>query len=209
MWKTVTFGMLVSSENDTNLLSLALGAKVELESCNDFLGIEGTAGLLRRCPIELGSKLKINTKLATQLAAALELGRRAVLTSFNPKTRFRGGGDVHRYLAPRFAGQRKEQFYALYLDAKGGVLHEERLSEGTLTTSLVHPREVFAPAVLHRAATIVVAHNHPSGDAEVSAEDRSTTRRLQRVGRLLGIEILDHVVLGAGCYTSFLEEGWL
>ena len=73
----------------------------------------------------------------------------------------------------------------------------------------MHPREVFAPALLRRAAAIVVAHNHPSGDPEPSADDRTTTRRLQRAGRLLGIELLDHVVLGAGRFVSFLEQGWL
>jgi DNA repair protein RadC len=74
---------------------------------------------------------------------------------------------------------------------------------------LVHPREVFAPALVRRAAAVVVAHNHPSGDPEPSADDRTTTRRLQRAGRLLGIELLDHVVIGAGRFLSFLEQGWL
>ncbi len=111
--------------------------------------------------------------------------------------------------SPRLSALRTECFYALYLDAKGGVLLEKVISQGTLTSSLVHPREVFSPTILCRAAAVVVAHNHPSGDPEPSAEDRSTTRRLQRARRLLGIELLDHVVVGQGQYQSFLEQGWI
>ncbi len=209
MRETVSQGMLVSVEDDAALLAMALGEEGCKETQERLKVMGGPGNLLLRCPEELGTNLRIEPQRAVCLAAALELGRRGVSAKCSLRTRFRGGSDVRQYLEPHFAGRRKEQFYALYLDAKGGLLHEERLSEGTLTTSLVHPREVFAPAVLHRAAALVVAHNHPSGDAEVSAEDRSTTRRLQQVGRLLGIELLDHVVVGAGCYTSFLEEGWL
>jgi DNA repair protein RadC len=88
-------------------------------------------------------------------------------------------------------------------------LHLYRVSLGTLTASLVHPREVFQPALVHSAASLIVAHNHPSGDPEPSADDRATTRRLERVGRLVGIPLLDHVVLGAGSHVSFRERGWI
>ena len=116
---------------------------------------------------------------------------------------------MQRFLAPHLQGLRVESFHALYLDAKGALLEWRRVSEGTLTASLVHPREVYAPAVTLRAAAVVVAHNHPSGDPEPSAEDRATTRRLQRAGRLLGVELLDHVVIAGPAYVSFLEQGWL
>jgi len=120
-----------------------------------------------------------------------------------------GGEDVYRYLAPKLAHLPCEVFYVLYLDSKGRLLFEAEISRGTLSSSLVHPREVFAPALIRRAAAILVAHNHPSGDPQPSADDRTTTRRLQRAGRLLGIELLDHIVIGSGNFLSFLEEGWL
>ena len=144
-----------------------------------------------------------------RLGAALELGRRAQHAARTLPDPLRGGEQVFRLLQPRLGHLATETFCALYLDAKGRLLHERAISAGTLTSSLVHPREVFAPALLHRAAALVVAHNHPSGDPEPSSEDRAATRRLQRAGRLLGIELLDHVVIARAGFVSFLERGWL
>lgn len=146
---------------------------------------------------------------ARRLAAALELGRRALAREPRRGEALRGGADVHGFLAAHLHALEVESFHALYLDAKGCLIEWRRVSEGTLTASLVHPREVYGPALTLRAAALVVAHNHPSGDPEPSAEDRATTRRLQRAGRLLGIELLDHVVVGGARYCSFLEKGWL
>jgi len=125
----------------------------------------------------------------------------------------RGGSEVAALLAPMVDGLPVERFYALYLNAKGRPLAIAQISEGTLTSSLVHPREVFAPALALRAAAIVVAHNHPSGDPEPSTEDRAATRRLVQAGRLLGVELLGHVVIasigGKISSVSFMERGWL
>ena len=160
-------------------------------------------------PPELGQEWGLAPVAAQRLAAALELGRRAVVVQRELDTPIRGGEDVYRYLAPRLSHLPWEVFYALYLDTKGRLLFEAEISRGTLSSSLVHPREVFAPALSRRAAAVLVAHNHPSGDPEPSADDRTTTRRLQRAGRLLGVELLDHLILGSGRFVSFLEEGWL
>lgn len=103
----------------------------------------------------------------------------------------------------------QEHFIVLYLDARDRLIHRETVSIGTLTASLVHPREVFAPAIERRAAGVIVAHNHPSGDPAPSPEDRSATRRLSSVGRLLGIGLLDHVVVARRGYFSFRGEGLL
>ena len=103
----------------------------------------------------------------------------------------------------------KEQFHIVMLDGKNRILREERISEGILTASLVHPREVFAPAIREAAAGLVLIHNHPSGDPEPSPEDREVTRRLVAVGELVGIRILDHVIVGDGRYVSFIERGLL
>ncbi len=103
----------------------------------------------------------------------------------------------------------QEHFVALYLDARDRLIHRETVSIGTLTASLVHPREVFAPAVERRAAALIVAHNHPSGDPEPSPEDRQATRRLSQAGRILGIGLLDHVVVTRTGYFSFRGKGLL
>ncbi|MFK5954981.1 MAG: DNA repair protein RadC [Planctomycetota bacterium] len=190
----------VSTWNESELLA-SFGVKLEQEvSLAAFTGME---------PADLAARHTLEPASAQRLAAAMELGRRAVLDAAVLEPPICGGEDVFRYLAPKLAHLPCEVFYALYLDSKGRLLFEAEISRGTLSSSLVHPREVFAPALSRRAAAILVAHNHPSGDPQPSADDRTTTRRLQRAGRLLGIELLDHVVIGAGSFLSFLEEGWL
>jgi DNA repair protein RadC len=102
-----------------------------------------------------------------------------------------------------------ETFGLLALDARHRLRREAVVSVGCLTASLVHPREVFQEAVVSRAAALVLFHNHPSGDPEPSAEDLALTRRLAAAGSLMGIEVLDHLVLGAGRYVSLKERGVL
>ena len=105
---------------------------------------------------------------------------------------------------------RKEHFLAFYLDARNHLVREETVSIGTLSASLVHPREVFSPAIAHAAAALIVAHNHPSGDCSPSPEDKDVTRRLQESGALLGIPLLDHLIVAAGGdFYSFRESGFL
>ena len=103
----------------------------------------------------------------------------------------------------------KEHFIAFYLNARSQMLYWETVSIGTLSASLVHPREVFAPAISHSAAALIVAHNHPSGDCTPSPEDRDATRRLSRSGELLGIPLLDHLIVAERGYFSFKEQGLL
>lgn len=146
---------------------------------------------------------------AVRLAAALELGRRSLTRPPGQEVHFLRPQAVADHLLETSCRAHGEFFWGLALDAQGALLHSYRVSQGTLTSSLVHPREVFVPALLHRAASLIVAHNHPSGDPEPSSDDRATTRRLERAGRLLGVPLLDHVVLGAGCFVSFRERGWI
>lgn len=107
-------------------------------------------------------------------------------------------------------GEEREHFLAVLLDARNHIKGVVTVSIGTLTASLVHPREVFRPAIVAGAAGVIVAHNHPSGDCTPSSEDREATRRLVKAGELIGIPVLDHVVVGAGdSYYSFREQGAL
>lgn len=102
---------------------------------------------------------------------------------------------------------KKECFVGLYLDTKARLLRKERVSVGSLNRSIVHPREVLRPAVLDGAASVIVAHNHPSGDPEPSDGDIEVTRRLESASEIVGVDLLDHVVVGDGCFTSLAEEG--
>lgn len=144
-------------------------------------------------------------KAATVLAA-LEIGRRIASAKPIEKIHFSCPQDVADFLMPRLRYAAKEQFVVILLNNKNKVIGTEVVSEGSLSSSVVHPREVFAPAILHHAAAIMVAHNHPSGDSKPSIEDEEVTRLLLRSGKVLGIPMIDHVIIGDGNYYSFLEN---
>jgi DNA repair protein RadC len=117
--------------------------------------------------------------------------------------------DVFEVFRAHFASKDREEFLVVPLDGKNQVLGFHVVSVGTLTASLVHPREVFKAVILANAAAIIVVHGHPSGNPEPSAEDRAITGRLKQAGELLGIQLLDHVVIGEGRYVSFADDGLL
>lgn len=144
-------------------------------------------------------------KAATVLAA-LEIGRRIASAKPIEKIHLSCPQDVADFLMPRLRYAAKEQFVVILLNNKNKVIGTEVVSEGSLSSSIVHPREVFAPAILHHAAAIMVAHNHPSGDPKPSTEDEEVTRLLSRSGKVLGIPMIDHVIIGDGNYYSFLEN---
>jgi len=137
-----------------------------------------------------------------RLAAAFELGRAVERARCRPGDSLRTPERVYRLMAPELRGLEQESFHVLILDSKHRLKERCAVSAGTLTTSLVHPREVFRDAIRLTAAAIVVVHNHPSGDPEPSAEDMAVTRRLIDAGRLLGIPVLDHVIVGNGAWVS-------
>ena len=146
-------------------------------------------------------------KAATVLAA-LELGRRAQ-TSGAVMPRINEAQDAAAFLLPLYRTERREHFIVLPLSAKNEVLMRADVSTGTLTQTLVHPREVFEPAIRCGAAHIILAHNHPSGDPAPSAEDCRLTRVMAEAGKVLGIPVTDHIVLGRDRFYSFAEEGEL
>ncbi|MDZ4772056.1 MAG: DNA repair protein RadC [Planctomycetota bacterium] len=157
---------------------------------------------VRRLQLEFG----LSRSAAARLAAAFALGRRVERSTRAPRPSLRAPSLVHELLAPEVRGLARETFHALLLDGKHRLQGVTRISEGTLTCSLVHPREVFGPALREGAAALIVAHNHPSGDPEPSVEDVSVTRRLIEVGRLVGIPLVDHVILGEGKWVSLRER---
>ena len=146
-------------------------------------------------------------KAATVLAA-LELGRRAQRTA-KSRPRISETQDVAELLRSRLAAEKREHFLVLPLSSKNEVLMVADVSVGTLTNTLVHPREVFEPAIRCGAAHIILVHNHPSGDPAPSTEDHRLTRILKEAGALLGIPVTDHVILGGDEFFSFAEDGVL
>jgi DNA repair protein RadC len=121
--------------------------------------------------------------------------------------RIRDAAQVYEAFQQEFGRLDREMFVVLLLDGRNGVLGFNVVSIGSLTSALVHPREVFKPVILANAAAVILLHNHPSGSAEPSAEDQALTSRLEQAGELLGIKVLDHIVVGDGAYRS-KAEGW-
>lgn len=146
---------------------------------------------------------------ARRLAGAFELARRLAERRLPRGLPFTSSGQVFEAFHERLRHLRVEQFWLVFLDAKNRVQREVMLSQGTLTNSLVHPRELFRLAIREAAVSVVLVHNHPSGDPEPSTEDQDLTRRLEAVGELVGIRVVDHIVIGDGAYVSFLERGWI
>ena len=171
--------------------------------------VGGVAGLARSGIKELCAIAGVGPAKAAQLKAALELGKRAMAAPLSTGTRVTSSADLFRHFHPSLRDLKHELFKVILLDAKNTVLKEATISEGSLTLSIVHPREVFALAIREAAAGIIFLHNHPSGDPAPSSEDRQLTDRLVAAGTLLGIRVLDHVIVGDGRYVSFADEGWL
>jgi DNA repair protein RadC len=164
-------------------------------------------GVLGAAPRALAEVPGLGPARVALLGAVGELARRAVEQRVARHAPLRTSAEVYRHCGARLAALRKEQFHVLLLDGKNRLIKEVRISEGSLTASLVHPREVFVPVIEESAAAIILVHNHPSGDPTPSAEDIAITQRLRQVGELMGVGVLDHVVIGDGRYVSFVDEG--
>src|SRR5262249_25626743 len=151
----------------------------------------------------------IKAAKASRLAAAIELGRR-MFAHEDPEAppAVNGPEDAVR-LVRHIRRARKEHFLALFLNARHQLIKLETISIGTLNASLVHPREVFQPAVGESAAAVILAHNHPSGDPTPSEEDLQLTARLVQAGRIMGIEVLDHIIVCAGAHLSLKARHWV
>lgn len=143
---------------------------------------------------------------ASQLISAIELSKRYL--NEKQKERISSSRDVYEELIP-YKDKKQEYFLALYLDGANHLINTEVISIGTLNQSLVHPREVFSYAIEKRCASIILAHNHPSGTLQASLSDINVTKRLQEAGKILGIDILDHVIFTKRGFYSFKEEGIL
>jgi len=145
---------------------------------------------------------------AAQIKAALEIGKRFAQEEIKRGDPFRSSADIFNHYREQLGSLKKEEFHVLLLDAKNRVIKDVRVSEGSLTSSLVHPREVFNPVIRESAAAVIFVHNHPSGDPLPSQEDLQITRRLREVGEVMGVQVLDHVIIGKGKYVSFVDDGY-
>jgi len=196
---------------DNELLALVLGegtaARGALELATELLAAcGGPRGLTRAAVAQLRRVAGIGEARAARVLAAVEIGRRTLLVPHETPVRIRAPRDAAAYLLPQFGARPVEQFGAVLLDAKHHVLRSVIVSVGTVDAAVVHPRDVFREPLLHGATAVVLFHNHPSGDPAPSRDDIGLTMRLVEAGRLLGIEVVDHVILADTRYFSFKED---
>jgi len=149
--------------------------------------------------------LGVPIEVAARIVAVVELGRRFFEEPNSRNPFIRGPEDAHRYLAD-MASLKKEHLRGLYLNVQSRLIHDEVISIGTLSRSVVHPREVFAPALEHTAHALILAHNHPSGDLTPSEQDIAVTRQVVEAGRIMGIEVLDHLIIGSSGFVSLKKQ---
>jgi DNA repair protein RadC len=151
----------------------------------------------------------IGTATSARILAALELGRRAASDSVGQEDPIRGPEDVFRRMGPLLRDLKQEEFHALLLTTQHRIARTVLVTRGILDAALVHPREVFRPAIVEGSAGVILVHNHPSGDPAPSREDRLVTEQMMGAGRAVGIPVLDHVIVGAEGYVSMAETGGL
>jgi DNA repair protein RadC len=204
-----------SALSTRELLAILVGSGTEARSAVEVAGLllQSHNGSLRQLSISSAPEIQrvpgIGPAVAARLMAALELGRRMSREGLGDRPRIRGPRDVYDICAPALIDAKQEEFRVLLLNTQHCVVRELVVTRGTLDSSVVHPREVFRAAIVESAAAVVLVHNHPSGDPSPSREDREVTDQLVAAGRLVGIPVLDHIVIGDGRYISFVEMGLL
>lgn len=201
-----------SGMSDGELLAILLRTGARKESALSLAQrlLRETGGLrgLADCRVEQLCELRgIGTAKALQLLAALELGKRMARAGLGDMPLIRSPQDVSALVMEELRYLQQEHFVVLFLNTKNRVIGRETLSVGSLNAAIVHPREVFRAAVKRSAASVICVHNHPSGDPDPSPEDIQLTDRLVEAGHLMGIELLDHIIIGDRSFVSLKERG--
>jgi DNA repair protein RadC len=197
--------------SDIDLLALLLGPgqpdQLALAKARNLVEILGNLRQLKGTSYAELRGAGLGHKRTLAVLAAVRLARRLGQEPLVPGQGFRSSGEIYNHFRPLVESLKKECFWNVLLDGKNRILKVVRVSEGCLTSSLVHPREVFRVAIAEAAASVIFVHNHPSGDPAPSQEDLHITRRLVETGKIVGIRALDHVIIGDYRYFSFADQG--
>jgi DNA repair protein RadC len=208
--RLVKFGAHVCSNQELLAIVLRTGSKEEsvIQLAERLLTTMKGMSNLREATVEELIKIKgIGPTKAIQLLATIELGKRLLNERRDDKIAIRSPKDGADYVMEDLRHLSQEHFVALYLNTKNQVIHQQTVFIGSLNASIVHPREVFKEALKRSAASLLCFHNHPSGDPTPSREDIEVTKRLVDCGIMLGIEVLDHIIIGDKKYVSLKEKG--
>lgn len=198
--------------SDSELLAILLGGgtvgRSAVDLARDLLSNDNSINKLAKMSPGDYQKIKgIGMAKAAVLAAAFELNKRVAVSPFLKNEIFKSPEDVVHYYIPRLRDETVEKFRLILLSTSNRILSERIISSGILNSSLVHPREVFKTAISENAASIILLHNHPSGNAEPSHEDRAVTKQIVSAGEVIGIKVLDHIIIAGNNYYSFAGEG--
>ncbi|MBS4217006.1 DNA repair protein RadC [Bacillus sp. FJAT-49711] len=200
------------SNHELLAILLRTGTKSEsvIQLANRLLSqFDGLMWLKDAALEELTNLKGIGEAKAVQIAAAVELGRRISNLAYDERYVIRSPEDGANYCMNDMRFLSQEHFVCLYLNTKNQVIHRQTIFIGSLNASIVHPREVFKEAIRRSAASIICLHNHPSGDPAPSREDIEVTKRLVECGKMVGIELLDHLIIGDKKYVSMKEKGYM
>jgi DNA repair protein RadC len=205
------------SLSDTELLAVILrtgdgaAGTSAVDMAREILAAFGSdlGCLAAASPAEICRVRGVGPAKAAGIRAALALGVRLAEKRLGENEHYSSPGQVFHHYGQRLRREKKEHFLILLLDGKNRLIREVPVSVGSLNQSLVHPREVFSPAVRDSAAAVILVHNHPSGDPAPSREDLEITRRLRQAGETLGIRVLDHIIIGHDTYVSLADRGEL
>jgi DNA repair protein RadC len=194
------------------LLALVIGRGIPKKSvmniAQELLARFGNVKAIGQATIEELSQIKgIGLAKAAQIKASFELGRREELEPELKNFDIKDPESVVKAIRASIKDKAKEHFKLILLNPRNKIIGISTISIGTLNASLVHPREVFKDAIMHTAASVVLAHNHPSGDPEPSEDDITITKRLIEAGKILGVEVIDHIIVGKNGFFSFKEKG--
>jgi len=208
--KLIDQGPDVLSNAELIAIILGTGYKNEgvLDLASRILSEYGSKAIIQMRDVgRLMEELSIPRVKACQLIACFEIGQRFFMEDTGRMPTLRGPEDIYKYLSPEMSNLKKEQFHCLCLNTRNKLIHDEVVSIGTLDASMVHPREVFGPAIEFSSAAVILAHNHPSTDPEPSTADKNLTKQLIQAGEILGIAVLDHVIIGGNKFFSFSNKG--
>ncbi len=201
----------VESLSDAELVRLVTRSKVgeSFRVAESFGSEERFKVDLGRCKSveEIGMKFGLTTLQSASVLAAMELGKRIALLPTQKPCHVASPNDAAGYFMSSLRYENHERFMVMMLNTKNHVIRAQQIAEGSLSSAVVHPREVFAQAIIYHAASIIVVHNHPTGDPQPSIEDKRLTKTLKNTGEIIGIPLQDHIVIGDGYHYSFREHG--
>jgi len=198
--------------SDSELLAIIIGSGTQkysaLDCAKELLNKHGSLTELYNQDVSILVQIKgIGNAKAVSLKAAFEIAKRINATPISKKVKITEPEAIAKVYMSKYLGVKQENFWVILLDTNNNIIKDVKVSTGSLNATIVHPREVFKPAISESAASIIIMHNHPSGNVEPSEQDKSITEKIIHSGNIIGIKVLDHIIIGDNKFFSFANHG--